>query len=371
MKYTFILTITLLVSFEFIAESANNNELASNLIFNTPPGFPKEAKGTGAFCEGENNESKDELDIYNQFKHIKIQNEVNTKYSEELASPGYGFLYVSIYDRALGWKRVDAKITATGLLFFVDTFSSNKRLLRCLYSLDKSLGSLKRVCSSVFDKSGPQSLILPELTENIEHYTRSIGFFKCIPKTFSDLNQQTELIKKMDGDRWDEYKEEMKDLGEESNEDSNGDDGYEFNPDLGCKKKPFIDNWNTICPGDWSPFPSNDERSGQYIAPKSIVKGPGDTKKTGKIEFAYLWTYTYNAEDKYNIEGIPIKAVQTRYYAQCHKERYAIIEMHYFSDIEAKKKITKVIKYPVKEWEPITQDSDMNIILLCERDDLY
>jgi len=369
MKALTTILLTLLMSMGAWADSTNiGGDEDKNYIFNTPPQFADTESGIGAFCVGEDNESDDRLDVYNQFQYLKIHKEINPKYSEELAASA--FIYVSTYDRILGWKKLDAMVTGNGLLFFEDTFANNKRLLRCILSLEKSLEGLMRICSAKFDKSGPQILTLPERLQDIEHYVRSKTLYNCTPEPHSALDGHAEFLKKQDGDQWDKYKEGMRDLGEESNQESSK-DLEEFDEALGCKPKSFIDNWETICPGDWSPFPSNTELQGSFLAPRSIVKEPTDImEETGRIEFAYQWISHYNSEG-FMGEGDPVKAMHIRYYAQCHKERYGILERHLFADINAKTKIHTIIDSPIKNWFPITKDTDIQVILLCEREDLY
>jgi len=102
-------------------------------------------------------------------------------------------------------------------------------------------------------------------------------------------------------------------------------------------EKPFIDSWETICPEDWHPIVESDVWS-FYYAPRSVVRGPGDIRKTNKIEFAFVWTKAYlkNGFLPNDPEYSHIKTNINRWIYQCHKDRVAIIEQYNFSDKDAK-----------------------------------
>ena len=127
--------------------------------------------------------------------------------------------------------------------------------------------------------------------------------------------------------------------------------------DQKMEEKPFIDNWETICPEDWDPLPSNTKDKGTYFAFRSLIRGPEKFTKETKpkdIEFAQLWTYEYDEEGLFGYKDF--KAAHTRWWAECHKERFTVMEIHTFSDIAAINKIdVDIQKSP--EWLPINHPS--------------
>ena len=119
-----------------------------------------------------------------------------------------------------------------------------------------------------------------------------------------------------------------------------------------CRKKDFIDLWDTICPDDWNAFPSNDETKGRYFAPRSRIQIPKEATKAEDIELVVFWMWEY---DERGLFGTDIKAIWSNYYIQCNNNRYFIQDLHGFSDITAKNKIFRdTAKNYDNEWLPIT-----------------
>ncbi len=83
-----------------------------------------------------------------------------------------------------GWKKHDAKITGTGLLFYKDYFidcldGDCRRTLRSMFTLNKDSYILNRLASSVFDKSDSQSLSTSAIFQDIGSYVRNPTTYKC------------------------------------------------------------------------------------------------------------------------------------------------------------------------------------------------
>lgn len=119
-----------------------------------------------------------------------------------------------------------------------------------------------------------------------------------------------------------------------------------------CRRdKPFIDLWDTICPDDWVPLFPLKEASGEYWAPRSLLRIP-DVKietRPEDIELVIFWIYEYDANGLF---GSDYKAAWTNYYAECNKKRYKMQDIHVFSDISAKNKVGRSIG-KADDWIPM------------------
>ena len=135
-----------------------------------------------------------------------------------------------------------------------------------------------------------------------------------------------------------------------------------------CRRdKPFIDLWDTICPDDWVPYPSNDETSGSYYAPRSRIQIPKEATKAADIDSVIIWIWDYDEDGFF---GSDVKAFWTNYFIECNKNRFVITDMHGFSDITAKNRILRETSkgYNDVDWLPITfketEERKMNLHVL-------
>ena len=214
------LTITLLTL--LLATSVYSAE-DKNYIFNTPPMFAGSTSGMGALCAGADNKNSDRFSPENDFEYIKIHNEINKKYSDTLATPQEGFLYVSTYDEpSEKWLKIDAYISGVGLSFFRDSFNSDKgETERCILALGESLNFLLKSCSSDFDKTSEVDI---SSTESIFKNAGDIEGTKtlaCRPITQLSLDMHGLFLTKEHRHKWDEMVEKTKketgiDLNEQS-----------------------------------------------------------------------------------------------------------------------------------------------------------
>tara|TARA_B100001113_G_C20905087_1_gene533138 strand:+ start:243 stop:785 length:543 start_codon:yes stop_codon:yes gene_type:complete len=144
-----------------------------------------------------------------------------------------------------------------------------------------------------------------------------------------------------------------------------------------CRRdKPFIDLWDTICPEDWVPFPSNNETEGAYFAPRSRLQIPHDVTEPDQIQLSIWWIYEYNERGMFGEDRI--KAWWMNYHAECNKNRFKIADFHTFYDTKAKNKRSREIATNEEyEWLPIifeeTPDKEMNpfVLAMCNLEEHY
>lgn len=141
----------------------------------------------GVMCERLQNKTTDRLDTSNGFEYfIMNKKESDNPKKLDIENAFDSPETVKVFRKTMcGWDKVDAKITALGLLFYSDVFGgchidgNCRPILRGMYMFNKDSNSLQGLFSSNFDKSTPQNLSLKKIFKDIGSYTRSSAEYEC------------------------------------------------------------------------------------------------------------------------------------------------------------------------------------------------